>query len=147
MFWLIQSLKDHIQSAKDGNIDLNEFLHNSIEESKKNGVFQFRLKVNKPIVSIANNLKDTIQEIWVENMWMYSDVGNILKDSTEQMLVSLEISSRKYNAEILLRRKIDYLGWNGVFFGTYRNQPDTIYVTSMATGIEKILDTILVSKW
>ena len=93
----------------------------SIEESKKNGVFQFQLKADKRSVSIANNLKDTIKEMWVENMWMYSGDGSILKDSTEQILISLCISSRKYNAEMLLSRKSDYLGWNGVFFGTYRS--------------------------
>jgi hypothetical protein len=118
----------------------------SIDESKKNGVYQFRVNVNKPIVSIAKNLKDTIKEIWVESMWMYSDNGSILKDTTNQLLILFGSSSRKYNADILLRRKNDYLGWNGVFFGTYSNPQDTIYVISAATGNEKPLDTIFVGK-
>lgn len=118
----------------------------SIDESKKNGVYQFRLKVNKPFISIGKNLRDTIKEIWVENMWMYADNGSVLKDSTDQLLILFGSSSRKYNADILLRRKNDYLGWNSVFFGTYRNPRDTIYVISTATGYERTLDTILVSK-
>lgn len=35
MVSLIQSLNEHIQAAKDGNIDVNEFLHKTIEESKR----------------------------------------------------------------------------------------------------------------
>lgn len=35
MVSLIQSLNEHIQAAKNGSIDVNEFLHKAIEESKK----------------------------------------------------------------------------------------------------------------
>ncbi len=118
----------------------------SVEESKKNGVFRFLLNVNKSTVLIGKNKTDTIREIWAENMWMYTDKGSILKDSAEQLLILFSIASRKYNDEILLKRRNDYFGWNGVFFNSYSNLRDTIYVISTAAGTERITDTILVNK-
>jgi hypothetical protein len=119
----------------------------SIEESKNNGVFRFLLNVNKPILFIGNKLSDTIREIWVEDMWMYIENGGILKDSTtEQLLILFGNSSMIYNDKLLLRHRKDYFGWNGVFYDSYSNPRDTIYIISTVTGSEKIVDTILVSK-
>ena len=118
----------------------------SVDESKKNGVFRCLINVNKSIVSIGNNKTDTIREIWVENMWMYTDKGSILKDSAEQLLILFGNASRKYNDKILLKRRNDYFGWNGVFFNSYSNLRDTIYLVSIATGSDRIMDSILVNK-
>lgn len=43
----------------------------SIEESKRNGVFIQALKVINPIINIGNNKTDTITQIWLENEWTY----------------------------------------------------------------------------
>jgi hypothetical protein len=118
----------------------------SIEESKKNGVFCFLLNVNKSAVLIEKNKTDTIREIWVENMWMYTDNGSILKDSAEQLLISFSNASRKYNDKLFLKVKNNYFGWNGVFFNSYSNLRDTIYVISTVAGTEMTTDTILVNK-
>jgi hypothetical protein len=118
----------------------------SIEESKEKGVFQFRLKVKKPIFLVGTNLTDTVREIWVEKMWMYADNGDILKDSTDQLLILLGNSSESFNDKLRLIRKSGYLGWNRVFFSSYNNSIDTIYVTSIANASENILDTIFINK-
>ena len=118
----------------------------SIEESKENGVFRFLLNVNKSTVTIEKNRTDTIRQIWVENMWMYADNGKIVKDSDEQLLILFGNVSRDYNDKPFLKLGHNYFGWNGVFFNTYNNLRDTIYVISTATGTERTLDTILVNK-
>jgi hypothetical protein len=105
----------------------------SVDESKRNGVFRRLINVNKSVVSSGNNKTDTIREIWVEYMWMYTDKGNILKDSAEQLLILFGNASREYDDKILLKRRNDYFGRNGVFCDSYNNLNDTIYVVSRAT--------------
>jgi hypothetical protein len=119
----------------------------SIEESKENGVFRFQVNVNKPVVHIDNSKTDTIKEIWVENMWMYTDQRSIQKDSTEQILILFGNSSKDHNDKLLIKRGKDYFGWNGVFFDSYApDLMDTLYIISTATGSPRIMDTILVNK-
>jgi hypothetical protein len=75
-----------------------------------------------------------------------ADKGTILKDSDEQLLILFGNSSKKFDDKVLIKRRNDYFDWNGVFFNSYSNLRDTIYVISTTTGAERILDTILVNK-
>jgi len=116
----------------------------SIAESKENGVFRRTVNINKSIIAIGNNRTDTIKEIWLENMWMYSDQGSVLKDSAEQLLILFGDSSKVYNDKLLLKARSDYFGWNGVFFISKRNLGDTIFVVPNTSGNPNTnLDTIL----
>jgi hypothetical protein len=121
----------------------------SIEESKGNGVFNFELHIDNPIVNTGNNNTDTIQEAWVENMWMYNDKGNIVKDSTLQIVMLLKNPS-KYpypEMDIWFKQNGRYLEWNGVCVGTYQSSDSIIYLTKKENGQEIVLDTIAYSKY
>jgi len=116
----------------------------SIAESKENGVFRRIVNINKSIISIGNNRTDTVKEIWMENIWMYSDKGGILKDSAEQLLILFGNSSKVYNDKLFLETGSHYFEWNGVFSISNSNLGDTIFVVPNTSGNPKInQDTIL----
>jgi hypothetical protein len=75
----------------------------SMDESIENGVFKFPLTVNKRIVRTGNNKTDSIEQIWVENMWMYNNHGDIIKDSNFQELILLRSLSKNDDMRIQLK--------------------------------------------
>jgi hypothetical protein len=121
----------------------------NMAESKANGVFRGVVHVNKSILSIGNNITDTIKEAWIEDMWMYNDDGGIVKDSAQQLQLLLGNSSNAYNDKLLLRCRDKYFGWNGVFSTDLHCINGTVYVVSVvsaAPNIHTIRDSFVVIK-
>jgi hypothetical protein len=118
----------------------------SMDESIENGVFKFPLTVNKRIVRTGNNKTDSIEQIWVENMWMYNNHGDIIKDSNFQELILLRSLSKNDDMRIQLKNSQGYFGWNGVLDQWYLRSQDTVYICLKDGEKEQILDTIYVNK-
>jgi hypothetical protein len=147
---LILLLLLFLSSCNWDNLDTKKsWMHknsSSIEESKANGVFRGVVHVNKSILSIGNNKTDTIKEAWVEDMWMYDDDGNIVKDSAQQLQLLLGNSSKAYNDKFLLRCGNKYFGWNDVLSTDVNYINGAIYVISAAPNSNIIYDSFLVAK-
>jgi hypothetical protein len=118
----------------------------SIEESKEKKVFRFQLTPNKYIMNVGNGKTDTIKQIWVEYSWMYENNGNIKTDSTSQVLILFGNSSRISDDRLLLEYKEGYLGWNGVFFGSYSDDQNRFIATFKRDSIRVNIDTIYYTK-
>lgn len=121
----------------------------SIEESKKNRVFNFELHIDNPIINLGNRKTDIIQEAWVENTWMYKGNGNIVKDSTLQILMLLK-NPHKYpypEIDIWFKQNGRYLEWNGVCAGMYQANDSIIYLTKKENDQEIVLDTVVYRKY
>ena len=128
-------------------------MHNnsqSIEESKKNGVFIQALKVNHLVINIGDNKTDTIKQIWLENWWTYESKNIfstvIQKDSFQQVLILFGGLSNKWHDSILLKYNSGYFGWNHVLFDTYQNDKDSAFVIKKVNDNETILDTVIMRK-
>ena len=121
----------------------------SVQESKRNGVFIQTINVNKPIINIGDNKKDTIKQVWLENEWTYESKyifsTDIKKDSLQQILILLG-ESNNFPDSILLKYNDEYFGWNGVLFDTYQKNEDSVFVIKKVDGKETILDTVVIKK-
>jgi hypothetical protein len=117
----------------------------SIKESKKNGVFEFEIQISDSVINIDNGNTDTIIEAWVEKEWEYNNRGNIIKDSTMQILMLLKKLSKNSQVDIWFKNESRYWGWNGVVFSPYNGDSSKVFVIKNQNGIdsiETILDTI-----
>ena len=133
---------------------------NSIEQSKKNGVFVQILKVNKTIIKIGDGRTDTIKQIWIEDAWTYERKYFsivVKKDSFPNILMRLGhlsdqcINEFDYKNEILLKYNNQYFGWegsreSGVFNSEYFDNKDTIFVVNKVGNKDTILDTLIITK-
>ena len=121
----------------------------SIEESKNNGVFDYELTVDNPIINIGDNKTDTIKQIWVENLWQYEKVNGstvIKKDSTQQVLILFGELSKKSSDTIYLKHNNSYFGWNHVLFSSYQDDRDTLFVVKKINNQEFVIDTLVLTK-
>ena len=121
----------------------------SIEESKNNGVFDYELTVDNPIINIGDNKTDTIKQIWVENLWQYEKVNGstvIKKDSTQQVLILFGELSKKSSDTIYLKHNNSYFGWNHVLFSSYQDDRDTLFVAKKINNQEFVIDTLVLTK-
>ena len=141
------------------NLDTKTGIHqysNSIERSRENGVFVQALEMNKYIINIGNNRKDTVKQIWIEDAWKYErEYFSIVvkKDSFQNILMRLSyLSSNEYldkydyNNLILLEYNNQYFGWNGVLYSEYFDRRDTIFVINKVGNKETTLDTLVITK-
>jgi hypothetical protein len=56
------------------NIDVIDFsrVSDNIDQSKKNGVFLYSLKVDKPVINLMDNQQSSIKQAFVECQWITS---------------------------------------------------------------------------
>jgi hypothetical protein len=121
----------------------------SIEESKSNGVFRYRLKVDNPIINIGDNKTDTIKQIWVEDMWQYERKNGspiIKKDSLQQVLILLSQLSDSPSDTVYLKHRGGYFGWNRVLFSSYQGDRDSVFIVKKLNNQETIIDTLVLTK-
>lgn len=69
----------------------------SIDDSKKNGVFQFEVVADKPSVVLDSGLKFEIKEAWVENEWYMQNYvfgkPTMSKENADELIMKLNIAS------------------------------------------------------
>ena len=107
----------------------------NITESKKNGVFIYKLQTDANPYKINDTLAISIKEIWLENMWAY--VGLQLKSKKVdgyQLCITLNSTSLKgYNDKWVIGNDIYSR------FGEYSD-------SSLVIEFQNIPDTILIYK-
>ncbi len=121
----------------------------SVEESKRNGVFRHVLSVDNPIINIGDNKTDTVKQIWVEDMWQYERENGktiIKKDSIQQILILFGQLSDKPSNTIYLKHSGSYFGWNRVLFSSFQSDRDIVFVVKKVNNKEKIIDTLVLTK-
>jgi hypothetical protein len=121
----------------------------SIADSKANGVFQYSLKVDKPIVRTGNHQIDTIQEAWVEKVWQYFNKNGkivVQPDSANQLAILFNKLPRvRDTTNIWIKHNFKKLGWNGVAVGI--DSIGKFYIIESDTANqEHVLDTFTLTK-
>ena len=103
------------------NIDVIDFsrVSDNIDQSTKNGVFLYSLKVDKPVINIMDNQQSSIKQAFVEYQWKYVShyvfFTKIKKDSVQQLVIHFAHLPvyEGANSDVWLKQGNHYFGWMG----------------------------------
>ena len=133
-------------------VDKKTGMHKSsqtIEESQKNGVFQFQMSTDRMKVQVDSFRVLELKNAWVENSWMYDciDDSPVLKKEEKQQFIieavyktTLTIDTTYYSLKV--DRSMSGVVLRGLLSFEYSGQDTLRLILNQLNGEQKPIDTL-----